>query len=102
VPAFRQRLKLFRNHKAGVAPKLNKVRFDGQPHNPKGTSFAPSVVDACDELTKRERPLLQKSFHGVMIGREIVPALWGIYPIRDLSRFHPGTASRGGDVVILG
>ena len=89
---FPEVLRLFRNHKAGVAPKLNELRIDGQPHNPEGTSFAPNVVNAHDELTKRQRPLLRKSFHGVMISRELVPALWGVYPIPNPRNPSPDTA----------
>jgi len=50
---FPEVLRLFRNHKAGVAPKLNQVRYDGQLHIPSGTSFAAGLINACDELTER-------------------------------------------------
>jgi hypothetical protein len=67
-----------RNHKALLAAKLNQVRLDDEPHNPPGLVFAVSVVNACDQLAKRQRLLLMVDFHDMSIGRETAWALWGV------------------------
>lgn len=73
-----------RNHKALLAAKLNQVRLDDEPHHPSGLVFTVGVVNARDELTKRQRLLLVIDLHGMRIGRETARALWGVYPIYDV------------------
>ena len=63
VHIFAPGLKSSRNHKALWSAKLNQVRLDGEPHNPSGLVFAVGVVNARDELTKRQRLLLVIDLH---------------------------------------
>jgi hypothetical protein len=78
VHSFAPGLKSSRNHKALLAAKLNQVRLDGEPHNPSGLVFAVGVVNARDELTKRQWLLLVIDLHGVNIGQETARARWGV------------------------
>jgi hypothetical protein len=63
-----------------VPPKLNQLRFDRQPQDPQGLSFAPSVVSAGDKLAKGQH-LRKNRFHASTITWEAAQALWGIHPI---------------------
>jgi hypothetical protein len=72
------------NHKALSSAKLNQVRLDGELHNPSGFAYAADVVNARDELTKRQRLLLVIDLHSMRMGRETARALWGVYPICDV------------------
>ena len=83
VHIFAPGLKSSRNYKAIVASKLNQARLDGEPHNPSGLVFAVGVVNARDELTKRQGLLLVIDLHGMNIGQETARALWGVYLIWD-------------------
>ena len=78
VHIFAPGLKSSRNHKALLSAKLNQVRLDGEPHNPSGLVFAVGVVNARDELTKRQRLLLVIDLHGMNIGQETARAPWGV------------------------
>jgi hypothetical protein len=78
VHIFVPGLKSSRNHKALLSAKLNQVRLDGEPYNPSGLVFAMNVVNARDELTKRQRLLLVIDLHGLNIGQETARAPWGV------------------------
>jgi hypothetical protein len=80
VHFFAPGLKSSRNHKGLRAAKFNQVRLDGEPHNPSGLVFAVGVVNARDELTRRQRLLLVIDLHGMNIGQETARALWGVSP----------------------
>jgi hypothetical protein len=84
VHIFAPGLKSSSNHKAFWSLKLNQLRLDGEPHNPSGLMFATGVVNACDELPKRQGFLPALGFHGANIDRETARALWGVYPIMGL------------------
>jgi hypothetical protein len=83
VHIFVPGLKSSRNHKALLSAKLNQVRLDGEPRDPSGLVFAVGVVNARNELTKRQRLLFMIDLHGMRIGRETARALWGVSLIWD-------------------
>lgn len=64
VHIFAPGLKSSSNHDAFLSAKLNQVRLDGEPHNPAGFPFAADVVNARDELTKRQGALSAIGLHG--------------------------------------
>jgi hypothetical protein len=70
VHIFAPGLKSSSNHKALRAAKFNQVRLEGEPHNRTGLVFAVGVVNARDELTKRQHLLLVIDLHGLNIGQE--------------------------------
>jgi hypothetical protein len=82
------------NHKVIASSKLNQVRINGEPHNPFGLVFAAGVVNARDELTKRQCLLLLIGFHDPRLGQATVRVLWGVYPIQDCRESSPDTAGR--------
>src|ERR1035438_1213438 len=82
----RTRLK---NHKAIVSSKFNQVRIDGQPHNPSGFAFAPSVIDARDEFTKRQASLPAIGSHGLMCNPGNRASAMGCSPHMGFLRIQP-------------
>ena len=48
-----------------LSAKLNQVRFDGEPHNPRGPAFTAAVIDARDEFTECHEFFFVITFHGL-------------------------------------
>jgi hypothetical protein len=85
--ALRSRIITAANHRptagfAGLAAA--RMRIDSEPHNPLGFLSAIGVVNAHDELTKRQVSLPVIGFHDLKCNRVPARMLWGVYPMPDL------------------
>jgi hypothetical protein len=78
VHIFAPGFKPSKNRKALLSTKLNEARLDGEPHNPPGLLSAAGVVNARNELPKRQGFLPAIGFHGRNIGRETAPR-YGVF-----------------------
>lgn len=62
-----------------LSAKLNQLRFDGEPHNPSGFVLAVGVVNAGDELTKRQGLLPAIGPHGLQAYVGSRPSRYGVF-----------------------